>query len=466
MIKRLLLLTYILAFLSCGKNAGDTDYTYIGGEIVNPKQDYVVISKGSCAIDTVALNDDNFFLFKGKDLPEGLYTFQHNEYQVFYLEPGDSLMLRVNTVDFDESLTFSGTGAARNNLLIDMFLINEAEDQQMPPMYLLTPNNFEAKIDSFKHVRTYRYNQFLENHTPPKGYRSLMEANITYDLYSRKELYTSANANNAIFDNPDYVPETFYAYRETVDFGKEDLFYHYSYYRYLNRLFDNYSFKRYKGETYFNRKSFVHNYHKIAIIDSLIANDSLKNSLVRNNVRRYLVNAKKEENERKMVERFKEISSNKKHHKEIEKLADATIRLTPNHTIPNLKVLTTNNTVKDLHSTIRKPTVLYFWSSSSIKHYKNIHSRASELHSKYPEYDFIGINTDTHFRKWRNIVKAAGYDNQREFQFENIDDAQHKLVINSVNKAFVIDGNGKILEGNTNLFDRSIENQLLGFLNQ
>ena len=60
-------------------------------------------------------------------------------------------MLRVNTVDFDESLTFSGTGAARNNLLIDMFLINEAEDQQMPPMYLLTPNNFEAKIDSFKH---------------------------------------------------------------------------------------------------------------------------------------------------------------------------------------------------------------------------------------------------------------------------------------------------------------------------
>ena len=56
-----------------------------------------------------------------------MYTFSHVEFQVFYLNPGDSLMLRVNTLEFDESLSFTGMGSKGNNLLIDLFLLNEAE---------------------------------------------------------------------------------------------------------------------------------------------------------------------------------------------------------------------------------------------------------------------------------------------------------------------------------------------------
>ena len=58
-----------------------------------------------------------------------------------YLEPGDSIMLRVNTLKFDESLTYTGKGSAKNNFLTELFLLNEAADQQIVSFYRLEPEN-------------------------------------------------------------------------------------------------------------------------------------------------------------------------------------------------------------------------------------------------------------------------------------------------------------------------------------
>ena len=110
MIKKLLLLfTLILITFSC-KNENETapKLAWVGGEIVNPIGDYVLIYRGEQLIDSVKLNDSNFFLYKAENIEAGLYSFSHKEFQVFYLEPTDSLMLRVNTIDFDESLSFTG----------------------------------------------------------------------------------------------------------------------------------------------------------------------------------------------------------------------------------------------------------------------------------------------------------------------------------------------------------------------
>ncbi|MBT8255545.1 MAG: hypothetical protein KJO23_03310, partial [Bacteroidia bacterium] len=190
------------------------------------------------------------------------------------------------------------------------------------------------------------------------------------------------------------------------------------------------------------------------------------NRLLRSAATRYFLHAKNEKDERKLLDRFLALNTSMVDHKEVAYLAEATINLTPGHTIPNIKLLTAENTVKDLHSAINRPSVIYFWSSKSIKHYKNIHTRASELKSKYPEYSFIGINLDDHFKKWLKVVKNSGYDANSEYQMENFEDAEMKLVIDSMNKAMIVDADGIILNGNTNLFDISIERELLGFLNK
>ncbi len=78
---------------------------------------------------------------------------------------------------------------------------------------------------------------------------------------------------------------------------------------------------------------------------------------------------------------------------------------------------------------------------------------------------FIGINTDTNFKRWKKTVQNFGYNKDTEFQFENNELAREELYINSVNKTMIIEKDLTILEGNSNLFNQEFESLLLGHLN-
>lgn len=462
--KLLLFSLLCVVFFSCKETDEDAvKTTWIGGQIVNPKTDYVVILKDNFVIDTVFLNDKNFFLYKNDSIKSGLYSFQHNEYQIFFIEPGDSLLFRVNTVDFDESLTYTGRGAPENNLLMEFFLLNEQERPFMPEWFLLPPSQFEKKIDSLKKIRIALLNEFLSRHKPGREFKTIATASIDYSHYSKKELYTSASFSNM---KKDEIPQDFYNYRKKVDFGSELLRSYYPYYRFLHRYFDNLAHQKYKNKGYMDRYGYLHNYYKLKLIDSVITNDSLKNNLTRTSAKWYFINGNTIENERTMLTLFNKINTNEYHRREVAALAEATKKLTPGNTLPNVLVVGYDNVMHELHLTITKPTVIYFWSGGSIKHFKEIHSRVAELSTKYPEYDFKGINTDRHFKRWREIVQKSGYNTLQEYQLENIEDAKNRLVINSVNKAIVVDKHAVILNGNTSLFSPIIENQLLGYLNK
>jgi hypothetical protein len=465
LIRTLLFSLILLQFFSCNDAEEAGTESWIGGEIINPKSDNVILLKGNIPFDTVKLDDKNFFIYSCHNLEPGLYSFQHNEFQVFYLEPGDSLMLRVNTVDFDESLTYSGRGAEKNNFLMELFLKNEEERQAISSWYTLSPSEYEAKLDSLQNVRKTLFNEFKANNNISESFEEVAKANIRYSHNANKELYVSINHSRLTNPKQDY-PSDFFNYRNEIDFGDEELQSYYPYYRFLDWYFDNLAFQKYKEEKYLNRKSFVHNLNKVKIIDSFITNDTLKNRMLRSVARRYFLNARDVEHEQQMLDLFLKLNDNEKHQKEIIALAQATMKLTPGNKIPNILLVNTDNVMKDLQSVIKKPTVIYFWSTGSIKHFKTIHTRVAELKAKYPEFDFTGINTDTHFKKWRDVVRKSGYNEQFEFQLEDLEKAEAALVINSTNKAIIVDKDGTILEGNTNLFNSLIEAQLLGFLNQ
>ena len=142
------------------------------------------------------------------------------------------------------------------------------------------------------------------------------------------------------------------------------------------------------------------------------------------------------------------------------------MKLTPGQKVPDVLLVNSENEGKKLRDIISKRTVLYFWSMESVKHFTDIHAKVAELSSKYPEFEFIGINTDTHFKKWLKTLQMSGFNKEKEYQLEDIQNAERSLVLTSNNKALIIQKNGEILDSNTNLFSVSIEGQLLAFLNR
>ena len=72
-------LLVILTLFNCKKdgNNSEDNYAYLGGEIMNPNGDFVVLLKSDAVIDTIKLDNRNRFLYKINNLNEGLYTFYH-----------------------------------------------------------------------------------------------------------------------------------------------------------------------------------------------------------------------------------------------------------------------------------------------------------------------------------------------------------------------------------------------------
>ncbi|NJX17072.1 hypothetical protein HC176_16485, partial [Tamlana crocina] len=121
---------------------------------LNPTSDQIIIQRNGRILDTILLNDKNRFSYKIDSVEKGLYIIEHRpETQNVYISPGDSLLLRVNTLAFDESLHFSGKGFAKNNLMAEMFLQDESTGRLLLNFYKYTPQRFGEIADSIRSER-------------------------------------------------------------------------------------------------------------------------------------------------------------------------------------------------------------------------------------------------------------------------------------------------------------------------
>lgn len=237
MIKNIFLyisLTLLVLTISCTDSKKNKP-TFFGGKIINPKTKYVVLYAKDKVIDTILLDNKNKFLAEFTSLKEGLYYFEHgNENQYIYLEPKDSLMLRLNTWDFDESLVYAGKGAERNNILIDIFLEDENDRRSYYLLNKFKPTIFKNKIDSILQIRLDTYNDYVKDHTKETdNYFKLLKIALTYPIFSRIERYplnhSKINKHNSFIE----TKNNFYNHRNYIDFNNDSLMYYPPYTRYI-----------------------------------------------------------------------------------------------------------------------------------------------------------------------------------------------------------------------------------------
>ena len=456
-----------LALLSCNDKTTDAgDYVFIGGEIINPNNDYIMLYNPNTEADTLHLDEHNRFSYKVKDFVPGLYTFTHGgEYQMLLLEQNDSIMFRLNTVDFDESLVFTGEGSKKNNYLIKTFLENEIENKRLSDYCQMEPENFIVYLDSSRTVRQNELNDFIAKKSPSDLFIKIAQASINYNYYANKEIYPFGYYGyNKLIHYKD-LPDGFYDFREDVDYNFLDLKEFYVYNRFLFSHFNNLALEDYYNvhshDTPFSRSDISYNIGKLKLIDSLITDDHIKNYLLKHTARDFIINCENETDINSVLNSYLEKSSNADDKNSVKHLVTCIEKIAPGKDLPNVKVVNYNGTVSDIHSVISNPTVIYFWSSNFKMNHKNSHYKVKSLKAKFPHIDFIAININNDDEKyWKNILKQFKFPTQNEYQFDEPNKALNDLVINSVSKAFIVNKDLTIANAHANLFSDDFEIQL------
>lgn len=460
----------LIACVGC-KEDNNTDYAFLGGKIINATDNFVILSMGDVVVDTIKLDGNNRFIYKIDNLKTGFHTFKYgNEVQMVLLEPNDSVMLRLNTYEFDESLVFTGVGAKKNNYFINEFLQNEIEEKHIFKYSQLNSKIFSHRVDSIKAYKNEKLNKFQKKYSPSHLFSKIAQANIDYSYYASKEIYPFIHYGKNKCDIVKALPKDFYAYRKDVDYNND---FHKDYFIYNNFL--KYNLNSLALEKHishsdsknFNRKSLCFNIDKLQLIDSLIKMPSVKNKLLFHNTFVFLSKNENKKSNKAILKSFLKKSTSKKNNATISALVITLDKLRIGNTFPDIKVLDFKKEETEIKTLISKPTAIYFWSHNFHDHFRNSHNKVNELKDKYPEIDFIAINIDNNKS---HVCMSSLHKNklfiEKEYQLSHPKKASEALAIHSMTKVFVLDSNQNIVHSNTNLFASNFEEQLLALISK
>ena len=443
--KRFLPILFLLAiFYNCGNNTA-LEQVYFAGQIVNPTSDFVVLFKDEIPIDSCKLDEQNMFTFNLRNIKEGLYSFQHDpEYQYIYLSKGDSLVLRLNTIDFDESLVFEGKGKEINNFLIEIYLENEKEMGLFRDYYKLKPKAFEAIIDSLMENKLTAFNELKENSEITKEALNIAEASFNYVSYFNKEKYpykhkkyTKEKVSNSLSSN-------YYDYRTNLNFNDSNLTFYKPYYDFIKCYVDNLSYATcldgcYSGSD-FKYEPYHFNVHKLKLVDSLVKEKNLRDNLFRSVAMNFFIKSRdNNKNNASFLEELHKVSKDNKHFNEIESLFSAIDKIQPGNMLPEILLESSNGELRSLKDISKnKNIVFYFWTGTQKRHLDYISKKVKHLASAYPDYEFVGICIRTDTNNWHSLIQRYNLDPDQNYRSIKYKELANALIIDKMNKGIVV----------------------------
>lgn len=457
--ERILPYLFVVILVGCASDKSKSQDAYFGGEVVNPTSNYVVLYKGDKVIDSAKLDSQNRFMFHLDTVDEGLHHFDHTpEMQYVYLAKGDSLMVRLNTVDFDESLAFSGRGEELNNFMLDRYLDFEREESYINTLYRDDPSNFEHKMDSLRDQKLEMLSNLKEEAGLDDKQMEVAKASIVYNYFICQEKYPFVHQNGEALATFEKLPQNFYNYRKWVNLNDADLVFYRPYYNYMKCLYGNLSFIGCKKECDVlanGEKNYLHLYeHKLHLIDSMVSQKDLRDNLFRNVAMDYLLKHEDSLSNQAFITELHQLNSGNKHMAEIDGLYNAIQKIAPNKELPDVAVYCTEGKktyLKDIAKGKGKRVVFYFWSASQKGHFENICKRVKDLEKRYPKTEFVGINMKTDSLQWLTMMESGKLDKSKQYRAKDNEAVAHALVVYDSNKGIVAE-DGHVIDGFANLF--------------
>lgn len=452
----------LFSLTSCKKEFSDNNYiAYFGGEVSNPTSPFVLFCKNNVVIDSIPLNIDNTFSIKFDSLTPGLYTFKNEpEYQYVYFDKNDSIQVHIDSKDFDGSINFCGRGDQKNNYLIDMYLRNEKDKNEMFEVFDFGFDKFNNFINRTNKANKKFYDSKKEEIKWSDGFDIYAKGIVNFPNYTKKEIYPMIHKMRTGEDVTSKLPKDFYAFRKDIDYSNEALAEFSPFVMYLDHMLNNVGAVNYHNHFTDVDLALKTNINKLNIADTLIKNEKVRNIVLNNIALKYLLEDQNMVNNQEFLKTYHKYSTDNSKKNEILKIGNAIQLLNVGKKLPEVQLITAEGKTISSDAIITKNTVLFFWSEKLNSHLLAAHKKVLDFKTKYPNYNFIAINLDDDSEKWKTTLKKYNFGTITELHCSNFEDMKNKWAITKVHRALIINNNKTIKNGFTNLFDLHFEDDL------
>lgn len=369
-------------------------------------------------------------------------------------------MARINSQDFDESITFCGRGEEKNNFLMELYLKNEHDRNVMFNVFDENVKNFNTKIDSAYKSKTKFYEDKKESAKWGDDFDKYAKAMLQFFHYSKKELYPVVHRMRSGENIEQDLPADFYNYRKEIDFNNKEFTNFSPFVRYLSNMMNNLSAKeKWSNATPVDR-AYNSNIKKLHIADSIFKNEKIKNTVLDNIAFTYLLEDQNIINNKRFLDKYYSLSTDKTQQNDIKKIGDAIQMLKQDNPLPDVSLVSLDNKVEPIKSIINKKTVIFFWTKNLESHFISAHKRVMDLKKKHPDYDFISVCVDEGQTKWQNMLKNYKFDGIREYRVTNFEEVKSSWVVNKIHRTMIVNADGTINNAFVSLFDVNFETNL------
>ena len=451
-----LLLFALLALVSCSDEGADYSACF-GGVVTNPRAPYVVLSRNNAVIDTIALTKDNRFFVKFDSLTPGLYSFKHgSDYQYVYFDKNDSLMVSINTANFDESIVFSGRGERKNNFMMELYLLHEHDRREGYGIYDRDYKQYQKAVDSAYALRKAFYEKKKAEIQWSKDFDFYANARLNLNYYTKKEYYPYVHARRTGKQVRSGLPANFYAFRKEVDFNNPKLTNFSPFVRYITAMLNNMAIERSKGLA---ENALRDNIAKLHITDSIFTNEAVKNEVLNNVAFAYLLEDQNIINNKKFLEEFAKISTDSSRDNKIKRMGEAIEELKKGNKIPEVPLVDNENIAFDINDDVNSQTVIFFWTACARTRLEAVYQKVAALKDQHPDVDFIAVNVDSD-KEWKSMLRQFPFEDAEQLRTTNFDTLRDRWVFNKINRTIILNPDGTIKNAFTDLMDNSFASYL------
>ena len=432
---------------SCQLTEPERHGVFVGGQILNTSHTYVKIFKDNDLIDSIGLDAQGRFQIQFDSLENGVYSLEHlPNIQPLFLEKGDSLWIRINASDFEESLVFSGIGASKNNFLIELALEMNQENSYLSNFYAQNPTIFRSIIDSLQALKEDKFKSFQSQTALSPETVLVTQAAYRYPYATRLERYALLRGTHWDSSQRD----SFFTFRDSLNLKESRLAYFNPYVSYLMNYLNQKALD--SGQAYFQTKSkTAFNLQRLNVIDRNIQSQQLRNILARAVAFEEILNFDNHENHELFLSYYLSLNSSAKYAAEIVGFHDNIENLQTGRVLPEVQLTNLDGEkVSSNELFTGQTTVLYFWSQSQMPYLKKSRDRIAQFQEQFPAVRFVGICLQPLSPMVKEVFEMMEIDSQHHYALSDFQQASEQWVITLLNKAILIQGDGKLINGFAN----------------